>query len=328
MRGGILMNELISVIVPVYNIATYLPMCIESILSQKYSKLEIILIDDGSTDESGKICDEYAKRDCRITVIHQDNKGAAAAKNAGLRVASGYYLSFVDSDDYLELDTYDYMIQSLQENEADIVQCSYRDVYKDFTVEHILEKATMNQIEFLTLFTEDWTCALLWDKLYKRSLFDGIYFETGHKIDDEYFTYYGVMNARKIIREDHIVYNYRKRISSVMYSPASVRQIITDRIDFLSKRRRNVIESFPQLRAVYDIHYLNMMIILSRNKNITEEQIGLIRIYIKEYFHEREHTKPDYRLLPSLAKLMLFKIKTDANQREDHSIDKMDSFFE
>lgn len=322
------MNELISVIVPVYNIATYLPMCIESILYQKYSKLEIILIDDGSTDESGKICDVYAKRDCRITVIHQANKGAAAAKNAGLRIASGSYLSFVDSDDYLELDAYEYMVQSLQENEADIVQCSYRDVYKNYAVEHVLEKASMNQIEFLTLFTEDWTCALLWDKLYKKSLFDGIYFETGHKIDDEYFTYYGVMNARKIIREDHIVYNYRKRASSVMYSPTSVRQIITDRIDSLSKRRKNVIESFPQLRAVYDTHYLNMMIILSQNQNITKEQIVLIRRCLKEYFHEKEHTKPDYQLLLSLVKLMLFKIKTDANKRVDYSIDKLDSFFE
>lgn len=322
------MNELISVIVPVYNIAAYLPMCIESIIYQKYSKLEIILVDDGSSDESGKICDEYAQQDCRITVIHQDNKGAAAAKNAGLRVASGNYLSFVDSDDYLELDAYDYMIQSLKKNNADIIQCSYRDVYKDFAVEHTLRNTSMNQIEFLTLFTEDWTCALLWDKLYKKSLFDGVYFETGHKIDDEYFTYYGVMNASKIIRDNHIVYNYRKRISSVMYSPTSVRQIITDRIDFLSKRRKNVIKRFPQLRAIYDNHYMNMMVILSRNRNITKEQIRLICLCLKEYFHEKEHTKPDYRLLPSLVILMLFKNKTGTKQKVDQSIDKLDSFFE
>ncbi len=322
------MKDSISVIIPVYNVAAYLSMCIESVLSQKYSNLEIILIDDGSTDESGKICDEYAKKDCRIKVIHQINKGAADAKNAGLRIATGTYLSFVDSDDYLELGAYDHMVRVLQENKADIIQCSYQDVYKNCRVEHLLEKTSMNQIKFLELFTEDWTCALLWDKLYKRSLFEGIYFETNHKIDDEYFTYRGIMNAKKIIRDDQIVYNYRKRASSVMYSATSARQIITDRIDYLGKRRKNVIESFPELRSVYDKHYLNMMLILSKDKNVTKEQIKLIRTCLKEYFREKHHTKPNCQLLLSLIKLILFNIKTTDSLYSNPSINQMDSFFE
>mgnify|MGYP000517845523 FL=1 len=134
---------------------------------------------------------------------------------------------------------------------------------------------TLSQIDFLALFTEDWTCALLWDKLYKRSLFEGVSFETGHKIDDEYFTYRGIMNAEKIVRDSQIVYNYRKRASSVMYSPVSAQWIIADRIDYLRKRRKNVIECFPQLRAVYDNHFLNMMIILSRDENVTEEHFEI-----------------------------------------------------
>ena len=96
------MKDVISVIVPVYNVAAYLPECLDSILSQDYDKLEVILIDDGSTDDSGTICDDYARRDSRIRVIHQKNGGAAAAKNAGLRAATGEYLSFADSDDFLE----------------------------------------------------------------------------------------------------------------------------------------------------------------------------------------------------------------------------------
>ena len=96
------MNGLISVIVPVYNVAAYLPQCVQSILTQDYPDLEVILIDDGSTDASGTICDEYAQKDGRVRVIHQKNGGAAAAKNAGLRVATGTYLSFVDSDDFLD----------------------------------------------------------------------------------------------------------------------------------------------------------------------------------------------------------------------------------
>ena len=323
------MADLISVIIPVYNVASYLSACIESILSQNYSALEIILIDDGSTDESGEICDEYAKRDSRINVIHQTNAGAAAAKNTGLKAATGTYLSFVDSDDFLESDAYSHMIRIIQEQNADIVQCSYRDVFKNHAIEHSLEKVTLNQIDFLALFTEDWTCALLWDKLYKKSLFDGVFFETGHKIDDEYFTYRGIMNAKKIVRDSRIVYNYRKRASSVMYSPASAQQIISDRIDYLCKRRKNVIASFPQLRTVYDKHFLNMMIILSRDDNVTEAHLKLIRLYLKEYFQEKQHTKPDYRLFPSLSKLMFFYSKKNASkQRTAQSIYDMDSFFE
>lgn len=320
---------MISVIIPVYNVEKYISQCLESVCNQIYDDLEIILIDDGSTDTSGEICDEYACKDDRIRVIHQENHGAAAAKNAGLRVATGTYLSFVDSDDYLEPGAYCHMMQLIQENRAEIVQCSYRDVFKDHTVEHSIKSATLNQIDFLALFTEDWTCALLWDKLYKRSIFDGIFFETGHKIDDEYFTYRGILNAKKVVRDNQIVYNYRKRASSVMYSPASAQRIIFDRIDYLSKRRKNVIDCFPQLRAAYDNHFLNMMIILGRDVNATEENLKAIRSCLKEYFHEKQHTKPDYRLIPSLCKLMLsFPAKKRGSQKTEQSSNNLDSFFE
>lgn len=306
---------MISVIIPVYNVEKYISQCLDSVCNQTNKDLEIILVDDGSTDASGRICDEYACHDKRIQVIHQKNSGAAAAKNVGLQVASGEYLSFVDSDDFLEPNAYRYMIQIMQTQNADVVQCSYRDVFKNHMKDHILKNTTLNQIDFLALFTEDWTCALLWDKLYRRSLFEGISFETGHKIDDEYFTYRGIMNAKNIVRDSQIVYNYRKRASSVMYSSTSAQQIITDRIDYLRKRRKNVIAYFPQLRAVYDNHFLNMMIILSRDENITKEHLKLIQLYLKEYFHEEHHTKPDYRLLPSLIKLIIFCSKKKLNKQ-------------
>lgn len=320
---------MISVIIPVYNVEKYISQCLDSVCNQTYSDLEIILVDDGSTDDSGEICDKYACQDKRIHVIHQENIGAAAAKNAGLQVASGEYLSFVDSDDFLEPNAYRYMLQVMQTQGADVVQCSYRDVFKNHTKEHVLKNATLSQIDFLALFTEDWTCALLWDKLYRRSLFEGVSFESGHKIDDEYFTYQGIMNAKKIVRDSQIVYNYRKRASSVMYSPASAQWIITDRIDYLRKRRKNVIACFPQLRAVYDKHFLNMMIILSRDENVTEEHLKLIQLCLKEYIQEKHHTKPDYRLLPSLTKLIFFCSKKNSNKQSVvHPSNDLDSFFE
>lgn len=323
--------QAISVIIPVYNVAAYLSQCIESILFQDYTDLEVILIDDGSSDESGRICDEYAQKDSRIKVIHQPNRGAAAAKNAGLQAATGEYLSFVDSDDFLEPNAYSHMVQLLQEHEADVVQCSYRDVFKNRTIDHLVSQRQeiLGVAEFLTLFTKDWTCALMTDKLYKRTLFDGVFFEIGHKIDDEYFTYRGIMNAEKIVRDDRIVYNYRRRASSVMLSPTSAQQIVCDRIDYLSKRRRIVIERFPQLRSAYDSHFLNMMIILSRDANATAENIQMIRQHLKSYFREKEHSKPDYHLFPALARLMYGS--TDhmlRHRKQDQPADNPGTFFE
>lgn len=299
------MNGLISVIVPVYNVAAYLPECMESILSQDHTNLEVILIDDGSTDASGAICDEYAKKDSRIRVIHQKNAGAAAAKNAGLRAVSGEYLSFVDSDDFLEPGAYSHMLQLLQEHQADAVQCAFRDVFRNRRTDRCVDRECggVSGKEYLARYTRDWTCALLWDKLYRRALFDGIFFEEGHRIDDEYFTYQGIMNARKVYCDNWVVYNYRKRGSSVMCSPQSGARILRDRVDSLSKRRVKVGSRFPELKKLFDEHFLEAMILLSRDANGTPESIELIQDRLKAYFREKGHTVPRAALWPTLLKL-------------------------
>ena len=245
MRDGV-----ISVVVPVYNVELYLIECLESIINQTYRDLEIILIDDGSTDKSGDICEEYAKKDDRIIVIHQSNQGSASAKNAGLRKASGEYLAFVDSDDFLQEDAYEFMVRQLEEYHADIIQGYFRKVYQKNhrDVNKIIEMQTLDTSEFLELFTKDWTCGLLWDKLYKRHIFKDIYFKEGHKIDDEFFTYKGVLNSKKILRVPHYIYNYRQRISSVMFSKDSQLRIISDSLEYLSIRRKDVTKSFPQIK--------------------------------------------------------------------------------
>ena len=119
----------VSVVIPVYNVEKYLPECLDSVIDQTYKNLQIIIVDDGSTDSSGKICDEYAEKDNRIIVVHQKNAGAGAAKNTALKIADGKYLAFVDSDDFLELDAFEHMVSILAKNSADIVQCCYRDVF-------------------------------------------------------------------------------------------------------------------------------------------------------------------------------------------------------
>ena len=278
------MVDLISVIMPVYNVETYLSQSIESVLNQDHRNLELILIDDGSPDGSGAICDAYAARDNRVRVIHQKNGGAASAKNAGLRIASGTYLSFVDSDDYLEPNVFGYMLKTLKDQNADAVQFSFQDVYTDRVEPNILVPGIMNEREYLSRFPKDWTCPLLWNKLYKRSLFDGIFFEEGHKIDDEYFTYQGFLNPCKVVFDDRIIYNYRKRASSVMSSPKAGEQRILDCIDSIVKRREKVVARWPELRRVFDENYLDAVWYLSGNIYSTEKTIHVLKEHLRSYF--------------------------------------------
>ena len=315
------MDSTISVIIPVYNVEAYLPQCLDSVLSQSYSDLQVIVIDDGSTDTSGAICDEYAAKDPRVVVIHQKNGGAAAAKNAGLRVATGKYLSFVDSDDYIAPEAYSHMLQCMQVHNADVVQCAYRDIYKNYIKKRLGTDCIKEYdvYSYMKLYTTDWTCGLLTDKLYVRSLFNDIFFEEGHKIDDEYFTYRGIMNARKIVRDNFVVYNYRKRRSSVMYSPESGKQILKDRIDYLSKRRTNVIARFPELREAFDRHFVEMMVILSRDPLATKESNTTIKHQMRTYFKEKNHTPIDMRLWPALLQLWCGLVKSTATNEENTS---------
>lgn len=301
------MEKRISVIVPVYNVAAYLPDCVESILAQDYLDLEIILIDDGSTDRSGDICDAYADKDSRIRVIHQQNGGAASAKNAGLRVATGEYLSFVDSDDFLEPNVYSYMVALMEQEQADVVHCDFQQLYRDGVKPYAAGKGKYAQTaeEYLPRFLEDWTCALLWNKLYRRSLFRDIFFEEGHAIDDEYFTYQGIMRAGKVINDDRIIYNYRMRGSSVMHSPLLGKRKLYDRLDFSNKRRKNIIAAYPELRILFDRDYMEALVFFSRDPYNTVESLDLIQKNLRIYFKEKNCTMPKIRRWPAVLVLLL-----------------------
>ena len=297
------MNQTISVIVPVYNVASYLPQCVESILSQDYRDLEVILIDDGSTDRSGEICDRFGAADGRVRVIHQKNGGGAAAKNAGLRIASGEYLSFVDSDDYLEPNVYGMMLETLLTHQADAVQFSFREVYRSRTAEKLVAGEVLEGESYLLRFPKDFTCALLWNKLYRRALFDGVFFEEGHKIDDEYFTYQGFLKPRKVVRDSRIVYNYRKRASSVMSAPESAERLVLDRLDSAAKRRQKVLSCLPHLRKAFDENYLDVIWYLSENEGSTERTLTQLKSSLRAYLRERGNSFPPRYLWKGLAKL-------------------------
>ena len=298
------MNKTVSVIVPVYNVAAYLPQCLESILGQDYRDLQVLLIDDGSTDDSGTICDRYAARDSRVQVIHQKNGGAAAAKNAGLRAARGEYLSFVDSDDYLEPAVYGFLVKTLEETRADAVQGAFREVYRSRTEDRPLRAEILEGFDYLLRFPKDFTCALLWNKLYRREIFDGVFFEEGHKIDDEYFTYQGFLEPRKVVCTDRVIYNYRKRASGVMASPKTAEQRVLDCLDSTARRRQTVRARVPRLSRAFDENYLDALWYLSGNVWNTEKSLTALKAGLREYLCRFGNRFPPRYLWKGLFRLL------------------------
>ena len=178
---------LISVIVPIYKVEKYLGKCIESIIRQSYSNLEIILVDDGSPDRCGAICDEYARKDSRIKVIHQDNMGLSVARNTGLNIATGEYITFVDSDDWIALNFIKLLLKSMLKSNAQIAVTSLLNVYEDGTTKSntlILSEIRLSKTEGLAcyLFNGYLTpCAC--GKLWKKNLWEGIRFPEGNRRD-------------------------------------------------------------------------------------------------------------------------------------------------
>ncbi len=324
------MDKTISVIIPVYNVEKYLPQCMESVLGQTYPHLQIILIDDGSTDGSGPLCDAYGRKDSRVHVIHQPNGGAAAAKNAGLRLATGEYLAFLDSDDYLDPDSYRHMVRLLEENNADAVQCSYRDVFVDGTEDVVMvaQRQTFSVTEYLRRYTTDWTCGLLWDKLYRRRLAEDVFFVEGHIIDDEFFTYRLMMNAATIVHDPEVVYNYRQRRSGVMRTPASANRIVMDKLSYLPLRRQVICSCFPELAVDFDLHYLNMLLYLSRDPYATEESLKHEKGLLRSYRKEPAGTRPPRELWPALLMLRLLPVKKLLKMRRTPEKQELQRYFE
>ena len=211
-------NSLISIIVPVYNVEKYLEKCVESIINQTYKNLQIILVDDGSKDNSGKICDEFKLKDDRIEVIHKTNGGLSDARNAGLKIAKGDYIGFVDSDDYVEKDMFETFLSLIEKYNADISIVSYYEfengkfVEKDYTNELI----KMNSLEGLKQILIDkkipnYSC----NKLFKRNLFNDIKFPVGKKFEDIATTYRFFEKANLIIFKDVAKYYYIRRENSI-----------------------------------------------------------------------------------------------------------------
>lgn len=243
----------ISVIVPIYKVEEYLPECIESILQQTYKSLEIILVDDGSPDESGNICDAYAKKDNRIKVIHKENGGLVSARKAGCELATGQYVTFVDGDDKIALEMYEKML-SWAEEDTDIIICDcYRWEKEQISVInqnmdadlYVGEKLQKNLQEHALCYGEYFSFGLLpavWNKLYRRELYVPIQMQVPEAIrlgEDAACTYPCIMGARKVIYRKEPLYYYRIRETSMTrtWKPGQAKEILT-LVDWLKQNAK------------------------------------------------------------------------------------------
>jgi len=211
-------DQLISVIVPVYKVEPYLRRCLDSILAQTYKNLEIILVDDGSPDNCGAICDEYAAKDDRIVVIHKENGGVSSARNVGLRTASGEWIGWVDSDDWIELDMFEYLLRQAQNTQADISICGRIEEYKYYQRECGFEQdELLNTEEALHLLLLDRTVQnYLWDKLWNRRLFEGIEFPEGRTYEDIAIMHRLFEKSDRIVAGAEAKYHYFQREGSII----------------------------------------------------------------------------------------------------------------
>lgn len=213
-------KTLISIIVPVYNVERFLPRCLESLMAQTYETLEIILVDDGATDSSGAICDEYAAKDSRITVIHKKNGGLSSARNAGLEIARGAYIGFVDSDDWVEPEMYGHMLSLAKKYDAKLV-CAGRYDVEESTGEKTVglcpekEEVVTGQELVGRIFTWDGLDSAAWDKLYHRSILQNFRYPLGKICEDVPVTYRIVLEAGKAVLCDRPFYNYFHRAGSI-----------------------------------------------------------------------------------------------------------------
>ena len=201
--------KLLSVIIPVYNVKPYLEKCVESIVDQTYHNLQIILVDDGSTDGSQTICDELAQKDSRIVVIHKENGGLSTARNVGMDRAKGDYIAFVDSDDWLERNMYEVLINQLEAHDADLVACSFYECKGD-------EKKAVGDSKNISVFNTEEIFInknqlrfLVWNKVFRRSFVEKLRFVPGQVYEDFHFCRQVFLKTKQLIYLDVPFYDYR-----------------------------------------------------------------------------------------------------------------------
>ncbi|WP_337814346.1 glycosyltransferase [Intestinibacter sp.] len=293
------MKKLVSIIVPIYNVEQYLDRCIESLVTQSYINLEIILIDDGSKDTSGDICDLWAQRDKRIRLVHKENGGLSDARNKGLDIATGDIISFIDSDDYISKYFYEKLINIMEQTDSDIVECQFKKFNENERVNYLNKE----NIEFISFNTEEaiknliLNCELsttVWNKIYKTSVIKKLKFRVGKTNEDDFYTYLAFDNAKKITKLQDELYYYLQRPESIMgkiYKLNRLDEIEAkyERLKYIEKNYKNLI-----LIAKQDTIFGSLYAYQRLLKDGEESDIEKGKKILSEYINRISFTKRDY----------------------------------
>lgn len=317
------MNPELSIIIPVYQAEKYLRDCLSSVLNQSFENFELILIDDGSTDESASICDEYAKNDSRILVIHQENKGQSAARNKGLKLAKGEFVGFIDNDDRIEPEMFALLLKLAKGNNTDITSCSYSQLNPDGEIvypQKIDETVySFNNYDGMKEFlSREKLNIYVWTKIYKRSFLEknSIRFEEG-KIDEDFlfnFQAYKYSNKSLLVSLPKYIYTYRLDSTSRSYSQTSLSKYLTGTMYRTDKILNETQTIYPDLTYLANrqkiIYSLGMLDVIFQSnldvKNYYDEIILYLKENAKQLIDERNKIRNN---LPGLLLLLLLPKK-------------------
>ena len=319
-------RPLISVVVPVYNTEKYLKHCIMSITCQTYRNLEILLVDDGSDDSSGIICDELAKTDDRICVIHQENAGLSAARNSGIDIAKGEYIGFVDSDDYIASDMYEKLMNMIRCSEADMAVCSFTyvdDQYQDIENWHP-ESPLKDEILCPEKYIERWlSCGygwyyvVAWNRLYNRKLFEHLRYPQGKLHEDEFLIHRLVYGCERIACTAESLYFYVQRSGSIMekkdpYKNTDYCAALIDRHNLAETKGNARLAVWTIRKLAYELYKQSQY----KSKSYQRYKLQLLCILLKsclrhdESFAISEKAGMIFRLLfPEATERLLTKLK-------------------
>lgn len=282
----------ISVIIPVYNVENYLMRCLESVISQSFKDFEIILVDDGSTDSSGQVCDRVSHSDSRIKVIHKRNGGLSSARNTGLDIANGEYVTFIDSDDWILSDAFEYLLSVIEKTQSDVVSADYAFtegdvVYANSDYKEIVIEGTDNILKFyleqdILHKKNDFP---VWIKLYRKDLFNDIRFPNGKIYEDTITNYKILSKCKRYVKSTRIIYAYYQRPQSITKSRLTIKNF--DLID-VSKEMLKLSVNNPELKDLCQ-------------RKIAMAYFSLLSIYIRYgtdlSFSEVDRIVSEYKLL-------------------------------
>lgn len=281
-----MLNEMISVIIPCYNLAGYTRKCLDSILGQTYTELEVIAVDDGSVDETPEILEEYAKKDNRVVVIHQKNAGAGKAINKGIEAANGKYMTFVDNDDWIEPDMYEKLHTALVDNQADMAVCNFNLVYEDHTdycYSYMKNEVVDVWEDVYGYFSRYCACPqpnnYTWTRLYKAEIIKGsdVRFEMFRLGADTLFNFKLLPRVKRVAFIEDGLYNYVQRSSSSVYTAAhkgNIAEVYADGFDALADYYTG--KEYTEFCRVLPIHAytrLRSTYFYSRLAGLSDEEI-------------------------------------------------------